>query len=148
MRAYIISVQAERGFAFAEATPEAPSAGRVFVHQSACDFQVADLKVGDLVEIAFVELSTKGPRAVGVSFVERPGLDQVEATVTRVCRDRGFCFAKADDGEDCYLHVRAFTDFRGERSASFEELVPQARVRFQRVPVASGKPRGDAIEVI
>jgi hypothetical protein len=26
--------------------------------------------------------------------------------------------------------------------------VPQARVRFQRVPVASGKPRGDAIEVI
>lgn len=121
---------------------------RLFVHQNECDFLLADAQLDDVVDIAAVQEDPRGPRALGVTWVEASASGEpIAGTVTRVQTARGFAFMRPDGGgPDVFLHARDFRDRRYGRSDAFDRLVPGDRVTCQLQPSHSG-PRGARIEI-
>jgi cold shock CspA family protein len=119
--------------------------GRVFVQADDCDFLIGDLEVGDEIDIERVIDTARGLRADGaVRWLSRPrdNADEIDGTVVTVKPQRGFCFARPDDGgKNVFLNIRDFTDYREGGSATYRRLAPGDRVTFSRVAGHPG-PQG------
>lgn len=119
--------------------------GRVFVHADECDFIMGEVEVGDEIDIETVSDTPRGLRATGaVRWRSRPrdNADELDGTIVSIKPDRGFCFARPDDGQrNVFLNTRDFTDYRLGGSETFGRLTPGDRVTFSRVAGHPG-PKG------
>lgn len=107
----------------------------VFVHQTACDFRVAEARPGDLVDVGAVDDEPRGLRGYDVRWLDRTvgtGVHPFEGVVVHLARDRRFGFLRPVDTDlesnDVMFQAKDFADYDG-RSATFDALVIGDRVR-------------------
>ena len=109
---------------------------RVFVHQSECDFQIAQCQVGDIIDFERISDDGRGAvRAKRVTFVRRPEAEFIEGAIVRLNYEQKFAFMRPDGADqwaarsedDALCHITGFADYDGE-SATFERLAIGDRV--------------------
>jgi len=137
----VAMVDRRKGFCFAIVSEEVDGETRIFCHQEQMDFVIADLQVGDWLEIAGTESTMRGPRATRVTFHSRPEAErQIEGMVRRISAT--FCFVTTDDGRSVFISRKQFADFANGESQTFAKLVLGDRVRIGRVLEAIPNPMG------